>query len=215
MSDNHQHTSTMADQMSDQDFNNPVGELDVRALTADEQHALTADAPGVDAASITIDIDSADTQDQAEEVHTVDAVDAQDEADNPNGVQQDFNEEEVESEPSDTRSEQDDTSAHDYSRTCSLCYDDDPTTDIRDMDCGHTLCIACIEKIFEDATISEMKYPPTCCGVQLYFEDYEDILSSDLHSRLSAVEEERSIPIRDRRYCALNACSNLLPPFPV
>ncbi|KAH0465711.1 hypothetical protein IEQ34_005814 [Dendrobium chrysotoxum] len=70
----------------------------------------------------------------------------------------------------------------------------------------HRFCSACLEYL-----IYLHGYPATCafCGESLIDEDYWQVLSPSLKELVSMLKEEKSIPSKEKAYCANQRCSAL------
>ncbi|KAF2263174.1 hypothetical protein CC78DRAFT_569198 [Lojkania enalia] len=104
-------------------------------------------------------------------------------------------------------------------RECVVCMDNDEVGDtiFRDTPCGrHSMCVGCLERMFDTAMRDEKYYPPRCCSNEasvLLISEYEDVLPFELVWEYQSKEiGEYSVNAKYRVYCANAKCATFLHP---
>ncbi|KAG8627162.1 hypothetical protein KVT40_004645 [Elsinoe batatas] len=79
--------------------------------------------------------------------------------------------------------------------------------------CGHQWCKACLEDLFQKATIDETLYPPRCCGERIMAEEVKSVLSGVTVQAYTAKVPEWET--KNRVYCCMHSCAAWIPPSQV
>ncbi|KAL2758771.1 hypothetical protein ACRALDRAFT_2047029 [Sodiomyces alcalophilus JCM 7366] len=98
-------------------------------------------------------------------------------------------------------------------RECVSCLDDFPSTGVIRVPC-HSYCPECFERLIATACQQEQYWPPKCCLNEIPAQTIRSHLPQDsqLRDSLAARSIEWNIPVGDRIYCSLPACSMFVPP---
>lgn len=90
-------------------------------------------------------------------------------------------------------------------QVCEICYDSFPADQLLTANCydSHSYCRGCLCAFFAEGTESLSKFPPECCGVQLYPHDYLHVLPDDIVRAYMRLLRDEALPT-----CATLTCDN-------
>ncbi|KAG0642613.1 hypothetical protein HOY80DRAFT_881387 [Tuber brumale] len=91
---------------------------------------------------------------------------------------------------------------------CEICFGTFSASHTLDAPCGHTYCQSCMKKVFLNACLDEMLFPPRCCRREIPFHMAEKVLSRREVSEFES--KSREYISKDRTYCCRPTCSKFI-----